>query len=286
MAYCDLHTHSTYSDGTDTIPELIAGAEKAGLAAIALCDHNTIAGLDEFLRVGAASPVETIPGTEFSTEYGEKELHILGLFIQPQHYGAVAALLRTALEGKERSNRALVEALKGVGIVLDYDSLKARSKGVVNRALVAEEMMRLGYCESIREAFDKYLHISHGFYTPAKRPDAFETIRFIKSIGAVAVLAHPFLDLTQEQLRQFLPEAREAGLDGMEVYYGRYDEETTALAASIAEEYGILPSGGSDYHGRIKPDISIGIGRGNLAVPMECLENLRKRKKDIFPEKN
>ena len=276
-ACCDLHTHSLYSDGTCSPAELLTLAEEAGLSAIALCDHNTVAGLPTFLEAAQYSTVEAVPGVEFSTEYQGVELHILGLFIQEEHYGAVNALLEEVLVRKEESNIALVEKLREQGMPLDYWTIKAESSGAnLNRAVIGAYLVRNGFCSTMAEAFDKWLNLECGFYVPPKRPDAIETIRFIKSIGAVAVLAHPFLNLDEVQLRQFLTEAKE--LDGMEVYYSKFDEVQIALAAEIAEEFGLVKSGGSDFHGSNKPDIRIGTGRGNLAIPLTCLEELKKRR--------
>ncbi len=271
---CDLHTHSTFSDGTLTPTQLIREAEKAGLSAIALSDHNTAAGLPEFLQAAKNSTVEAVPGIEFSTEYLGTELHILGLGILPAHYEAVNALLQQFLQRKEQSNRDLIDRLNQVGIVLSYDEIRQQSAGNINRAVIGAQMVRLGYCESVQQAFSQYLSTDKGYYIPPLRPDAFETIRFIKSIGAVAVLAHPFLNLDEGALRVFLEQAKKAGLDGMEVLYPKYDEKTTELSKQLAEEYGLLPSGGSDFHGQNKPDIRLGVGRGNLRIPLSFLEKL------------
>lgn len=273
----DLHTHSTYSDGTLSPEELIREAEKANLAAIALTDHNTIAGLPDFLRAAEGSFVAAIPGTEFSTEYNGKELHILGLFITPEHYGEVKSVLNEMLRNKERSSRNLVAALKTADIHLDYDRIRdATPDGYVNRALIGAEMVRLGYVRSVQEAFSLWLSPKHGYYVPPKRLDAFDAIRFIKSIGACAVLAHPFLNLDEEGLRGFLPRAVEAGLDGMEVFYPLFDGEQTELAMSVAKEFGLLPSGGSDFHGQNKPHIRLGTGRGELHVPDQWLRDMEQ----------
>lgn len=272
---CDLHTHSCFSDGTFTPARLIKLAEEAGLAAVALCDHNTVAGLGEFVAAGRESTVEAVPGIEFSTEYRGRELHILGLYIRPEHYGAVNDLLAEALERKKQSNMRLLEKLREQGVAVDYESVRAEAGGTVNRAVIGAYLVRHGFCSSMEEAFDRWLNLDRGLYAPPKRPDAFEIIRFIKSIGAAAVLAHPFLNLDEAQLREFLEQATE--LDGMEVYYSKFSPEQTALLEQIAAEFGLAKSGGSDFHGSNKPDISIGTGRGNLAVPLESLEELKKR---------
>jgi len=221
--------------------------------------------------------VEAVPGIEFSTEYEGKELHILGLFVAPEHYDAVNELLDAALRRKKQSNIALIEKLKAQGLPLDYWAIEAESAGNVNRAVIGAYMVRHGCCENMEEAFDKWLSLERGFFVPPKRPDSVEVIGFLKSIGAVAVLAHPFLNLDEAGLREFLPKAK--GLDGMEVYYSLFDENQTRLAEGIAEEYGLIKSGGSDFHGANKPDIRLGKGKGTLAVPLSCLEELKERRR-------
>ena len=273
--YCDLHTHSSFSDGTCTPAELIRLAEEAGLGAVALCDHNTVAGLPEFLKAAEGSPVEAVPGIEFSAEYEGKELHILGLFIRPEHYNAVNDLLDEALQQKEQSNLELIRRLGETGISLDYDRIKAEASGTVNRAVIAAAMVQCGYCESVKAAFRDWLAPERGYFVPPKRLDAFAVICFIKSIGAVAVLAHPFLNLEEAQLRRFLTAAE--GLDGMEVYYPLFDDDQTARAERVTEEFGLLKSGGSDFHGENKPDIRLGVGKGKLRVSIRCLEEMKCR---------
>lgn len=277
--YCDLHVHSVFSDGTNTPEELIRLALQAGLSAVALCDHNTVAGVPDFLDAAREADLEAIPGVEISTDYVGKELHILALFVGEEHYGSVTQLLAEGDRRKEQSNIDLVAALNRAGYNLDYEAIKAQTpRGHINRAHIAAEMTKLGYVESVQAAFKTLLSPKHGYYQPPERISAFDAIRFIKSIGAVAVLAHPFLSMDEAQLRAFLPEAVACGLDGMEVYYSKYDAATTALAMNIAQEHGILPSGGSDYHGDNKPDIAIGTGRGDLRIPTGWLEQLKTRK--------
>lgn len=279
MAFCDLHIHSYFSDGTCSPAQLLQLAQQLQLSAVAMCDHNTVSGLDEFMEAGENSPVEAVPGVEFSTQYGETELHILGLFIRPEAYAVVTEVLENFLRAKEKSNLVLIQKLHDAGIVLDYKKIQSQSGEYVNRAVIGAEMTRLGYVPSVKDAFKRYLSVECGFYVPPRRPDAYETIRFIKSIGAVAVLAHPFLNLDESGLLEFLPEAVNAGLDGMEVYYSKFTAEDTALAQKIAKQFNLLPSGGSDYHGDNKPDIQLGVGRGDLQIPDSWLAQLRKRAK-------
>ena len=275
--FCDLHVHSTYSDGTFSPEELIREAERLGLGAIALCDHNTVAGLPAFLAAAEASPVEAIPGIEFSTDYLGGELHLLALFVKPESYSTVTEKVEQMLLRKERSNIRLVQALKTAGVELDYAAIKAGTpNGQVNRAVIAAEMVRRGYCKTVKEAFSNWLSPQHGYFQPPKRLDVLEMIGFIRSIGAVSVLAHPFLNLSAEGLRQFLEEASPLGLDAMETEYSTFTEAQRKTAREMAAEFGIKTSGGSDFHGANKPDIGMGTGRGDLRVPAALLAQLKR----------
>ena len=277
---CDLHTHSIFSDGTDTPTQLVNMAETIGLSAIALTDHNTVAGLPEFLEAAKGRNVNAIAGVEFSADYRGTELHILGLFVDAKHFGAITQRMEDYHRCKEQSNRELVGKLNEAGYAIDYDAIKAGTPGgQVNRALIAAELTRLGYTESIQKAFKQLLSPKCGYYVPPRRPDPFEVIRFIKSLDAVAVLAHPFLNLEEQPLREFLQEAVLCGLDGMETIYSTYDAQTTSLAKQVADEFHLLHSGGSDYHGFNKPHIQIGVGQGDLSVPHELMKALGERLK-------
>lgn len=275
--HCDLHTHSRCSDGTCTPAEIIDLALQAGLSAVALTDHNTIDGLPAFLAAAEGKEILAIPGVEISTGYREKELHIVGLFVKPSDYDAVTAFLENANLRKEESNRKLIQALSQAGFSLDYDSiLRAHPEGTVNRAVIAAALLEKGYVASVEEAFQRLLHPRNGFYVPPERTCAFEAIRFLADLGIVPVLAHPFLNLTEDQLREFLTEAKKTGLGAMETVYSAYSPETEALAKKIAAQFGLLSSGGSDFHGGNKPDIHLGTGKGTLSVPAAFAETLRE----------
>lgn len=275
--YCDLHTHSNYSDGTLTPAQLLAATEAAGLAAVALTDHNTVAGLPDFLKAAESCAAEAVPGVEFSTDYGEVELHILGLFVRPEHYGPITRMTEQMMRRKEQSNRQLIEDLNKAGYELSYEKIKAAMPaGEPNRAHIAAELTRLGYTASNKEAFQTLLSAKRGLYQPPKRIDVFELIGFLHDAGMASVLAHPFLNLKErEALERFLGPAKEAGLMGMEVRYPLFTPEQTAVAEELAERFELLPSGGSDFHGENKPDIRLGAGKGQLHVPLHYLEGLK-----------
>lgn len=279
--FCDLHTHSVYSDGTYTPAQLLDEAEQKKLTAIALTDHNTVAGLPDFLAAAAGKSVEAVPGVEFSTDYNGTELHILALYLKTEYFSQVMDLMEDYHRRKDQSNADLIAALNRAGYRLDYEKIKASTpEGQVNRALIAAELTALGYTSSIQDAFKKLLNPKCGYYIPPRRHSPQEMLGIIGDLGAVSVLAHPYLNLRQEELNAFLAQAAGWGLQGMEVYYSAYDEATTAAALATAEAFCLLPSGGSDFHGGNKPDIRLGEGRGGLRVPARFQEGLKESLKN------
>ncbi len=272
---CDMHTHSVYSDGTFTPEELVNAAVDSGLSAVALTDHNTIAGLQEFIDAAADKPLQIAPGVEFTTAHNGTELHILGLFIRPDSFDAIKQYINKATILKEESNYNLVKKLRDRGYRISYVEILENSKGHVNRANIAAELLKHGYIESIQEGFDTILSKEYGLYVPPERLSSLETMSFIRSIGGVCVWAHPFIHMTFEQAEAFLPSAIESGLQGMETMYSLYDDETTQRAREICKRFGLSESGGSDFHGANKPHISLGTGKGNMRIPYEFYEKLK-----------
>ena len=278
MNFANLHMHSIYSDGTSTPQELIDKAIDAKISAIALTDHNTVDGLPSFVSAANGKNIDIILGSEFSTDYKGKELHILALFIDPKHFEVISKLMDDVIIRKEKSYIDLIVSLSQAGFELNYEEIKATTpNGKINRAHIATAMMKKGYVSSVNEAFKTYLSKSGVYYKEPPRINVFEMLDFIKSIGAVSVLAHPFLNLSKDELLEFLPIAKQGGLVGMECYYSLYDENTTATSLSLANKFGLLPSGGSDFHGSRKPDIELGIGKGNLKIPYEWYKSLKEK---------
>lgn len=273
---CDLHAHSVFSDGTFTPAELIDEAIARGLSALALTDHNTISGLNDFTAAAEGKPIDIVPGVEFTTDYKGTELHIHGLFIKPATYDAVNKYINIATIKKEESNYRLVKKLREHGYDINYVEIIEASRGFINRANIAAELVKKGYLSSIKEGFDTILSKKYGLYEPPERLSSLETIRFIRSIGAVAVWAHPYIHMTFEQADDFLPIAIEAGLQGMETMYTMYDAETTTKAREVCRRFGLLESGGSDFHGANKPHITLGKGENDMSIPYEFYEKLRE----------
>ena len=277
----DLHLHSTHSDGTLIPAEIIAKAKSLGLTAVALTDHNTVSGVPAFLKEAHRHGVTAVASTELSTVYRGWEFHLLGLFIPTEQFPAVTALTEDYLARKEQSNRDLVARLHRDGYALDYDAVKASTPdGNVNRALIAKALLAGGYVPSVKAAFDTLLGEGMGYYIPPERLDFFAAIRFLRSIHALPVWAHPLQYIDEATVREALPEAVEAGLVGMEIMHSSYDEATIVRAKALAHEFGLLCSGGSDFHGAVKPDVQMGVGnREGTApnIPDEYYEKLRER---------
>ncbi len=279
---CDLHTHTNHSDGSSTVAELVRDAKEKNLI-IALTDHNTVTGLPEFIAEANRLGVTAIGGTELSTIYEGKEFHLLGVFIEPEYYSAVEKLCQEYHMLKEASNIDLVNKLCALGYNLDYSEIKKKNvKGNVNRAHIAAALLDGGYVHSVKEAFDRLLDEKCGLYIPPKRLELIEAIGFLKSIKAIPILAHPLKDIDADRLRSMIPQLIEAGLVGIETMHSSYSDEQIAVSKEIAEEVGLLESGGSDYHGSIKPGVMLGVGKGNLHIPDTVYQNLLQfRNKNI-----
>ncbi len=272
---CDLHSHSTFSDGSLTPAELVKLAEKQGLSALALTDHNTSKGLKEFMEAGRNSEVITVPGCEFTTEWNKKEIHIVGLFFREEYWNEIEDFLELTHIAKLNSNKSLIANLNKAGYDITEEEASSLTDGDYNRSHIARVLLNKGYVKSVKEAFDTLLKEGLGFYFPAKRMIPSAVIRFIKVYGATAIMAHPLLNLTPEEMEVFLPEAKEAGLDAIETRYTEFDEKMTRTAIDLAVRHGLKQSGGSDFHGASKPDIYLGTGRGDLFVPHSFYEDLR-----------
>lgn len=273
---CDLHTHSVFSDGTDTPAEILRLSVAAGLSAVALCDHNTVDGLPDFLASADGKPLTAIPGAEFSVDFEGTEVHLLGLFLPESRFAEITERMQEVMARKEQSNIELIESLRRAGYALDYNEIKSTTpNGKINRAHIAADLTKRGYTGSIKEAFRTLLSPSAGHYREPKRIDLFEMIDYLASIHAAPVLAHPLLNLSVEDLTRLLPRAKQTGMIGMESVYSLYDSARTQNSMALADTFGLQYSGGSDYHGANKPDIQIGIGHGELRIPAEWASSIR-----------
>ena len=281
MNTIDLHVHSTCSDGTRTPTELVALASSIGLSAFALTDHDSTDGVAEALQASAALPEEkrpeVLPGIEFSTEYLGSDIHIVGLDMQfqsPEFQATVASFRDDRLS----RNKKMIARMAADHIDISYEAMAAEyGEQVWTRAHFARYLVEHGYVASREEAFTSLIGEGCRYYVPRSRIRPEEAVDLIRRFDGIPILAHPMLySYDDAGLRKLLARLKEHGLLGMEVYYSTHTLQQEAYVATLATEFGLLPSGGSDFHGANKPDISLGSGRGNLSIPCEVLDALRE----------
>lgn len=272
----DLHTHTTVSDGSMTPSELVRHAHKKGLAAIAVTDHDSMAGIEQAQVEGRKLGIEVIAGVEISVDF-DPEIHLLGYFFNGRYEPILKSLEELRLM-REQRNPKIIRKLNELGFDITMDEVNKKADGVnVGRPHIARALMDKGYVGSIAEAFEKYLSAGKPAYFKKDKLTPEEGIALIACSGGTPVLAHPvYLDMAGIDLEQLLPRLKAAGLKGIEAVYSENTQEQTAKLLKLAEGNGLAVSGGSDFHGSFKPHIEIGIGRGSLRIPYELLDRLKR----------
>lgn len=277
MDAIDLHVHSTYSDGTLTPGEIIKLAADTGLRALALTDHDTTDGIDEAARAAGINGIELVPGIELSCCYGGfKEVHIVGLYIDKQN-DVFKNAISDARNARENRNVKMARLLSDAGMNVTIEDMRLMYKdSVITRAHFADYLLRKGYVKSRREAFDRYLNDNAPCYVPRKHITASDGIELIKTAGGVPILAHPTLyRLGNSEMHKMLADLKQCGLIGIECIYSTYNAGEELQMKQLADEFGLIPSGGSDFHGANKPSINLGTGKGNLFVPYSLLDTIK-----------
>ncbi|NCC24840.1 MAG: PHP domain-containing protein [Deltaproteobacteria bacterium] len=276
MADIDLHTHSTASDGTLPPGKLIREAARQGLKAIALTDHDTTAGLGEALRVAHELGMELIPGVELSVDFSPGFMHLLGLWLAPEapKLNAVLADLR---HKRDTRNERIVSRLNELGIDITYDEVRELAgEGSVGRPHLAQILVRKGVVSSVNQAFAEFLGSTGRAYIPKEKLTPERAVEVLLEEGATVILAHPYsLYQTPEEEEMTMVRLKNLGMTGIEAYYSLHDKKTTKRYLSLAKRHGLLPTSGSDFHGYVKPDISLGVGQGNLTGPYALLQALK-----------
>ena len=276
----DLHCHSTASDGSFTPTQLVSLAEECGLKALALTDHDTLDGLGEFRRAGENSPVECIPGIELASQDAENSYagyHIVGLFLGAEASEEMQELMQRCIEAREARNLAILERLRHHGIELSLTEVESAAGGeVIGRPHIAQALVNRGVVSSIQCAFDRYLGSGKPAYVRRRLPSPETAIAAIHSMGGVAIWAHPFTrgNYTVRRIHEMAVHLKGIGLDGMEAYYALHTVTQVKNALEICEDVGLLPSGGSDFHGAVTRSIRLGVGTGKLNVPDSILADL------------
>ncbi len=280
--YVDMHVHSLHSDGIHTPAELVEMAAKSGLQAIALADHDSVAGIDEAQQAGKLHGVEVIPAVELSVEFrGYHDIHLLGYFIDHRDsaFQEKLALFRAR---RDERGRAIIDRInarlshEGRGLI-SYQEVLALAKGALGRPHIAQVMVARGLVRNVQEAFDRYV-------VPCNVPKLYfpmaEALAEIRRMQGVAVLAHP-TTITDNRtlLKGVLTELAARGLEGIEVYNNICYKDDMIFLESLARSLGLLKTGGSDFHG-FEGDVEIGSGRGGLAVAYHWVEDMKKLRAD------
>ncbi|MBX7244048.1 MAG: PHP domain-containing protein [Candidatus Sumerlaeaceae bacterium] len=278
MRLCDLHMHSTQSDGTLTPRQLVELAKTKNLEAIAVTDHDTLAGIEEARTAGAELGIRVLSGVEISVEYNSRTVHMLGYC-----FDRGAARLKKGLDeilgGRHERNLKIVSKLNALGVKVTYEEIAAEAGGkVVGRPHFAAVIVRKGYAADKQEVFNKYLARGAAAYEERLRFSPEDSVAMIRDAGGVAVLAHPKLvHLAEgETIEDVVKGLKSAGLGGIECVYSLHTPEETAHYLDLAKKYDLVPTGGSDFHGGNKPEIEMGTGLGSLAVPLEFADDLER----------
>lgn len=279
----DLHVHSDKSDGSFTPSQLVDLAASKGLCAFALTDHDTTAGIKEAAAAGIKQNIEVIPGIEFSTEYLGKDIHIVGLFID-EDAPAFLAHLDNFVNARIARNREMCKRLSQDGIDISYEKLLDAFPGsVITRGHYSRYLFEHGYVQSMPEAFDRYLGDHTKYFVPREKISPSAAVELILSVRGIPVLAHPTLyRLGNDGLRRLLRILKEAGLIGIEAVYSTYSAGEEREMRQLASHFGLLVSGGSDFHGKSKPGLEMGTGYGKLFIPESVLTTLREKRKELF----
>jgi 3',5'-nucleoside bisphosphate phosphatase len=280
----DLHTHSNISDGSDPPARIAELAAAAGLSAFALTDHDNLGGLAEARAAAERLGVDLVPGCEVSCRAdatkGGSSVHVLVYFVEGDS-GPLQDELRNLRSDRLARNRRLVDRLGDLGVTIDWDQLVADAGGAegIGRPHFARALVNQGVAKDTDDAFEHWLGTGGTAYVPKARLSPMDVARLAKGSGGVAALAHPLsMRLAPGEYEAFANELADAGFGGFESFYGRYKPEEREALVRIARSAGLVPTGGSDYHGSFKPDLNVGLGTGDLDVPDGVLEELAARR--------
>ena len=279
MGFVDLHVHSNASDGTFSPSQVVELAKNAGLDAFALTDHDTTAGVPEALEKGRDLNIEVIPGIEVSSSFDGTEIHILGLFVNSDD-PVLAAMLEKMRISRDRRNEKMLENLAADGISFTKEEICGDNPDtIITRAHITHALVAKGICSGMDQAFKKYLQYG-GRYCPQKEhlsPE--EVVKTLISNGAFVALAHPFqYKFGDKKTEELIAHMADLGMKGLEVYHSSNNKLESMKLQEMAVRHHLLPTGGSDFHGGNKPDISIGTGRGGLRVSSLLLEDIKRER--------
>ena len=243
-AFVDLHAHSTASDGSRAPMAVVAAARAAGLLAIALTDHDTMAGVAEATAAGSDLGIRVVPGVELSAMDADREIHILGLHVEPT--SAIETALSEFRDSRFVRAVRMVEKLNEIGVPITVEAVLVQAAGgAIGRPHLARALIEEGWARDSRDAFDRYLGAGKPAFVPKHRLSVAEAIALVHAGGGLAVLAHPGGEGRRDTIERFAA----LGLDGVEIRHPGHSAEDTARIGALVEFLGLVPSGGSDWHG-------------------------------------
>ena len=270
----DLHSHTNESDGSCSPEQLIAEAVSAGVDRLGITDHDTFAGYDEARDAAARAGVELVRGIELSTRLHDHSAHLLGYFPGTGGLGAFRKWVLELQASRRERNQRLAMRLRELGFDVTAEEAEALGRGMTGRPHFAQIMVEKGYASNLRQAFDDYLDESAKGYVYRREPSFAEGVRHIRDAGGIASLAHPIR--VAGDVPAMMPELCAAGLNAMEAYHSDHGPGETELYLGLAKRYGLLVTGGSDFHGAMKPEVCLGTGyKGNLQVPEDVWVRMR-----------
>lgn len=277
MELIDLHVHSNASDGSLTPTEVADEAMRMGLSAIALTDHDTIDGIPEILEYTKDKPLEVVPGIELSCYYNNREVHILGFYMDYTN-PALNEELSELKKAREGRNLKMVELMQADGLPVTMEKLlHGNPDSVITRAHFARVLVEEGVCKDKEAAFKKYIGIGCKYYLPKPQVTCETAMRILTTYSKGAFLAHPLLyHLGYAQIEELLIYLKSLGLKGVEAYHSSNNAYESDKLRSMALKLGLGISGGSDFHGAVKPNIQMGKGRGGMKISMHILDEIKK----------
>jgi predicted metal-dependent phosphoesterase TrpH len=271
----DLHSHTNESDGTFSPAQLVAEAIRSGVTSLGITDHDTFSGYDLALPVARAAGLDLICGIELSTKLHGQSVHLLGYFLTTNGLGEFRSWIRDLQAARRDRNIRLVARLQELGMDITLEEAERRGRGMTGRPHFAQLLVEKGYVPNLRQAFDEYLDESAKGYVYRREPTFAEGVKWIRDAGGISSLAHPIR--VRGDVRALMPELCEMGLTAIEAYHSDHSPEHTAHYLDLARRHGLQVTGGSDFHGAAKPDVSLGTGcAGNLKIPEDLLQRLRE----------
>jgi predicted metal-dependent phosphoesterase TrpH len=271
----DLHSHTNESDGTFSPAQLIAEAARVAVNTLGITDHDTFAGYDLAIAAARGSGVNLICGIELSTKLHGRSVHLLGYFFKPELLPDFRRWILDLQAARRDRNVRLVARLQELGFDITLAEAEARGRGMTGRPHFAQLMVEKGYVKDLREAFDEYLDESAKGYVYREEPLFAEGVERIRQAGGIASLAHPIR--VKGDIRALMPELCASGLNAIEAYHSDHTAADTQLYLELARQHGLHVTGGSDFHGAVKPGVMLGSGAGNLQIPDDLVERLRGR---------